>query len=61
MGLGIHEFIEEHLTETALALPTTGADPGFSVGGAPTYDFANIFQKNCIELWKFWAVGGAPP
>ena len=43
----------------------SGADPEFPVEGAPalkegapTYDIAKIFQKNCMKLRKFWAVGG---
>ena len=42
-----------------------GADPGFPVGGganssggALTYNFTKIFQKICMKLRKFWAVGG---
>ena len=45
----------------------TGADPGFPVGRVPTYQggtnirFCHIFQKNCMKLRKFWAVGGCAP
>ena len=41
------------------------ADPGFPIGGgtSPLRGGANIqfpktFQKNCMKLRKFWAVGG---
>ena len=26
--------------------------------GAPTYNFYQVFQKNCMKLRKFWSVGG---
>ena len=57
------------LDQTNVSL--AGADPGFPVGGganppgAPTYDFANFWEKNCMKMRKFWAVEGgggpAPP
>ena len=36
----------------------SGADPGFSEGGAPTYDFVKICEK-LHEIQKIWAVGGS--
>ena len=48
---------------------STGADQGFPVGGAPTFQggganiqFCNFFQKkkHTMESRKCWAVGGAP-
>ena len=45
---------------------SSGADPGFPVGGGANPPggganiwFCQIFWKNCMKLRKFWAVGGA--
>ena len=37
-----------------------GADPGFSVGGAPTYDFVKFSEKLC-EIEKILGLGGGAP
>ena len=42
----------------------TGADSGFPIGGGADFpgganlQFCQIFQKTCMKLRKFWAMGG---
>ena len=58
-------------TETVLRgimVSISGADPGFSLEGAPTLQggganlwFCQKFQKNCMKLRKFWTPGAPFP
>ena len=45
--------------------PVTQADPGFPVGGGASpggaqHMIMQNFEKNCMKLRKFWALGGGP-
>ena len=57
--------IYRKLTTGMMSDMTAEADPGFPIvghwpsrEGVPTYKFQRTFQKKCMKLRKFWAVGG---
>ena len=63
LPLSLHSFYTERLTVYILPVADLGFPRGGganSPGGAPTYDFAKIFQK-LHEIERIWTPGGGAP